>query len=81
MKIFDKLEREYGYKFWFPNKLSAKRFSLLRRDELFKIVKFLRKTDLDDLEYNSLKDMTFRYNSQTTKELAANLYKWCKKYL
>ncbi len=76
MKIFEKLSKKHGFI------LSSNKFSELRRDELYSIVKHFRDEDiLTTTEYISLKNYTYRYNSQTTKELASNLYKWCKKYL
>jgi hypothetical protein len=81
MRLFEKLSDEYfdmSSRCW-----SAQRFSKLRRGELYLIAKTLReaKPYMDTRKYNALIEYTYRYNSQTTKELAANLYKWCKKYL
>ncbi len=78
MKIFKKLKEEHDLQ------LSNNRFSLLSREELYSIVRYLRDHTFDDGvsdDYKKLMDYTYRYNSQSTKELALNLYKWCKRYL
>jgi dsDNA-specific endonuclease/ATPase MutS2 len=83
MKIFDKLKKKYP-QWYLIQHLSSSKFSELPRNELYAIAKALRydsNIKRDSSKLDQLKEHTYRYNSQTTKELASNLYRWCKRYL
>jgi hypothetical protein len=83
MKIFDRLKKKYS-QWYIIQHLSSSRFSELERNELYIIAKALRWDE--NIKKNKhklcrLHDLTYRYNSQTTKTLAQNLYKFCKEYI